>query len=125
MTKIKNKKPTNVYKTIPCSTPSTQPILREVIQSSGEPRHLSTIPLKDSHLFKIVESVISFYFKKFYNSIILNKWESFSGMVDHVTCPPWGPYNFSKTTHILRKKKIPKKRVSLDAQSAYNEVNVY
>ena len=106
------------------TTPSTQPILREVIQSSGGSRHLSTIPLKDSHLFKITESVISLCFKKFYNSIILNKWESFSGMVDHVTCPSWEPYNFSKTTHILRKKKNLKKD-SLDAQSAYDEVSVY
>ena len=27
-------------------------------------RHLSTIPLKDSHLFKIAEPVIKFYLKK-------------------------------------------------------------
>ena len=27
----------------------------EIIRSSGGPRHLSTIPLKNSHLFKIVE----------------------------------------------------------------------
>ena len=36
----------------------------EIIQSSSGPRHLSTIPLKDSYLFKIVESVINFYLKK-------------------------------------------------------------
>ena len=30
----------------------------------GGPRHLFTIPLKDSHLFKIVESVISLCLKK-------------------------------------------------------------
>ena len=30
------------------------------------PHHLSTIPVKDSHLFKIAESVFSFYLK-FYN----------------------------------------------------------
>ena len=29
----------------------------------GKPRYLSTIPVKDSHLFKIVESVFSFYLK--------------------------------------------------------------
>ena len=29
----------------------------------GESCHLSTIPVKDSHLFKIVESVFSFYLK--------------------------------------------------------------
>ena len=30
----------------------------------GGPRHLSTIPLKNFHLFKIADSVINFYFKK-------------------------------------------------------------
>ena len=34
----------------------------EIIQSFGRPCHLSTILLKDSHLFKIAESVISFCF---------------------------------------------------------------
>ena len=29
----------------------------------GGPRHLSTIPVKDSHIFKIAESVFSFYLK--------------------------------------------------------------
>ena len=29
----------------------------------GGPRHLSTIPIKDSHLFKIAESVFNFYLK--------------------------------------------------------------
>ena len=71
-------------------------IFGEIIQSFGGSRHMSTIPLKDSHLFKIVESVISFCFlKKISNSAILNKCESYSGIVDHVTCPPCGPYNFS------------------------------
>ena len=51
-------------------------------------RHLSTIPIKDSHLFKIGKSVISFCLKKNSNSAILNKWESFNGIVDHVTYPP-------------------------------------
>jgi len=46
-------------------------------------------------LFKIIESVISFCLKKNYNLAILNMWESFSGMVDHVTCPQWESYNFS------------------------------
>ena len=35
---------------------------QEIIESSGGPRHLSTIPLKN--LFKIAESIINFYFKK-------------------------------------------------------------
>ena len=38
--------------------------MREIIQSSGRPRHLSVILLKDFHLFKIAELVISFCFKK-------------------------------------------------------------
>ena len=33
----------------------------------GGPHHLSTIPLKNFHLFKITESVINFYLKKFSN----------------------------------------------------------
>ena len=33
----------------------------EIIQSSGGPCHLSTISLKNSHMFKIAELVISFY----------------------------------------------------------------
>ena len=32
----------------------------------GGPWHLSTIPIKDSYIFKIAESVFSFYLK-FYN----------------------------------------------------------
>ena len=40
---------------------------REIVKSSGEPRHLSTIPLKNFHLFKIAESVINFCLKKFSN----------------------------------------------------------
>ena len=69
---------------------------REIIQYSGGSCHLSTILLKNSHLFKIAKLVISFCFKIFFNSTILNICESLSGMVDHVTCPPWRPYNFSK-----------------------------
>ena len=57
--------------------------------------HLSIIPLKDFFLFKIAKSVISFCLKKIYNLTILNTLESFIRIVDHVTCPPWGPYNFS------------------------------
>ena len=38
---------------------------REIIESSGESRHLSTIPLKNFHLFKIAESIINFYLKNF------------------------------------------------------------
>ena len=37
---------------------------REIIESSGGPRHLSTISLKNLHLFKIAESVINLYLKK-------------------------------------------------------------
>ena len=69
--------------------------IREIIPSSGRPCHLSIIPLKDSHLFKIAESVISFCFKKIYNSTILDKCKSFSETVEHLTCPPCEPYNFS------------------------------
>ena len=36
----------------------------EIIESSGGPRHLSTISLKIFHLFKITESVINFCLKK-------------------------------------------------------------
>ena len=61
---------------------------REIIQSSSGPCHSSTISLKDSYLFKIAESVISFCLKKISNSAILNKWKSFNRMVDHVTYLP-------------------------------------
>ena len=60
----------------------------EIIQSSGGPRHLPTIPLKDSHLFKIAELEFFLKHKLITDSAILNRWESFSGMVDHVTYPP-------------------------------------
>ena len=36
----------------------------EIIESSSGPRHLSTIPLKNFHLFKIAESLINFCLKK-------------------------------------------------------------
>ena len=62
-------------------------ILEEIIRSSSEPRYLSTIPLKNSHLFKIAKSIISFCLKNFPNSAILNRWEFFSRMTNHVTCP--------------------------------------
>ena len=42
----------------------------------------STIPLKDSHLFKIAELKKNFKQKLITDSIILNKWESFSRMMD-------------------------------------------
>ena len=49
----------------------------------------TTIPLKDSHLFKIVELKIFFLNKKLItDSIILNKWKSFSGMMDKWRRPP-------------------------------------
>ena len=61
----------------------------EIKQSSGRPRHLSTILLKNLYLFKIAESVIKFCLKKLkINLVILNKCESFSRIVDHVTCLP-------------------------------------
>ena len=40
----------------------SNPNAREIIESSGGPHHLSTIPLKNFHLFKITELVINFYF---------------------------------------------------------------
>ena len=43
------------------------PELGEIIEISGGPRHLSTIPLKNFHLFKIAESVINFCLKKISN----------------------------------------------------------
>ena len=42
------------------STPSS----REIIESSSGPHHLFIILLKNFHMFKIVELVINFYFKK-------------------------------------------------------------
>ena len=42
----------------------------------------STIPLKDSYLFKIAELEFFFKQKLITDLAILNKWESFSGMVD-------------------------------------------
>ena len=39
----------------------------EIIKSSGGPRYLSTILLKNFHLFKITESVINFCLKKISN----------------------------------------------------------
>ena len=35
--------------------------LGEIIESSGGPRHLSTILLKNCYLFKITKSIINFY----------------------------------------------------------------
>ena len=48
----------------------------------------STISLKDSHLFKITELEIFFKQKLITDSAILNKWESFSGMMDKWRGPP-------------------------------------
>ena len=70
-------------------------ILEEIIWSSGKSYYLFSIPLKDSHLFKITESIISFCLKNFPNLAILNSWEFFSRMMNHVTCPLWKRYNFS------------------------------
>ena len=42
-----------------CSAPKEE----KLYNSHGGLRHLSTIPVKDSHLFKIAESVFSFYLK--------------------------------------------------------------
>ena len=49
----------------------------QTIQSFSRPRHLSTIPLKNFHLFKIVELVISFYFKNFFNPAIFKQVKVF------------------------------------------------
>ena len=65
--------------------------------------YLSTILLKNSYLFKIAKLVISFCIKKISDLAILNKWESFSGMVDHVTYSSWELYNFSMNRSIKRK----------------------
>ena len=43
------------------------PSCGEIIESSGGPRYLSTIPLKNFHLFKIAESVINLCLKKISN----------------------------------------------------------
>ena len=48
-------------------------IVGEIIQFSSGSRYLSTIPLKNFHLFKIAKSVISFCLKKISNSVILNR----------------------------------------------------
>ena len=45
----------------------TLPNAGEIIESSGGPRHLSTIPLKNFNLFKIAESVFNFCLKNFSN----------------------------------------------------------
>lgn len=73
----------------------------EIIQSSGGSRHLFNIPLNNSHLFKIAKSVINFYFKKIFNSAILNRCKFFSKMVDHLSCLPCKPYNFSWTMYVM------------------------
>ena len=39
----------------------------EIMEPSDGPRHLSTISLKNFHLFKITELVINFCLKKFSN----------------------------------------------------------
>ena len=40
----------------------------EIIESSGDPRHLSIIPLKKFYLFKIAELIIIFCLKKISNN---------------------------------------------------------
>ena len=67
---------------------SLVPSLGEINCTYGRLHDLFIISLKNSHLFKIVDLVISFLLKKFYNLVILNMWKFFSGMVDYVTCPP-------------------------------------
>ena len=39
------------------------PRMEKFYDAPGRIRHLFTIPVKDSHLFKITESVLSFYLK--------------------------------------------------------------
>ena len=46
---------------------SKTPASGKIIESFGEPHHLSTIPLKNFHLFKIAELVINFCLKKISN----------------------------------------------------------
>ena len=38
-------------------------VLEKLYRPHGRPRHLYTIPVKDSNLFKIAELVFSFYLK--------------------------------------------------------------
>lgn len=52
-------------------------LVGEIMRSSW-----CTIPLKNSHLFKIAESDIFFKQKLIIDSTVLNKWKPFSGMVD-------------------------------------------
>ena len=54
----------------------------------------STILLKNSHLFEIIEVEIFFKYNLITDSIILNKKKSFSGMIEKWRDPPeW--YNYS------------------------------
>ena len=55
---------------------------REIIRSYGGQMTWSTIPLKNSHLFKIAELNIFFKRKLITGSAILNKQKTFSRMVD-------------------------------------------
>ena len=52
---------------IKLSTATIICITGKIIVYSDGPRYLSTIPLKNFHLFKIAESVINFCLKKFSN----------------------------------------------------------
>ena len=57
---------------------------------------LSTIPLKDFHLFKITKLIINFWFKKkLLIKIILNKYNFFNRITNHVICLTNVTYNFS------------------------------
>ena len=61
--------------------------MEKLYGSHGGPRHLlSTIPQKDSYLFKIPKSVISFCFNFFLTQQFKIDESFFSGMVDHVSC---------------------------------------
>ena len=62
---------------------------------------MSTILLKDSHLFKIAELVINFYLNFFSKLAILNRYKSFSRMVNHVICLLCRPYNFYTLTSLF------------------------
>ena len=56
--------------------------MKKLYDSHGGQVTWSIIPLKDSHLFKIIASENFFRQKLIINLAILNKWEIFSGIVD-------------------------------------------
>ena len=57
---------------------------------------------------KIISNSNQFLFKKISNFAILNSCDSFSGIVDHATCPPYGSYNFSTFKEIIQSSSGPR-----------------